>query len=59
MHAIKPWAAMTATEITTYAHAAAERGEQLGEANPFKDEKQRALFAAAFREREADLQPAN
>ena len=56
---ILPSHALSPTPVRELAYAAAERGEQLGEANPFKDEKQRALFAAAFREREADLQPAN
>jgi len=57
-HTIKPLSRLTPAEIRALAQAAADRCEDLDEANPFEAQPQRDQFAAAFLERQADLQPA-
>ena len=59
MHHIKPLASLTEAEICALAQAAADRDEDLDQANPFDHHQQakRDQFAAAFLERQADLQP--
>lgn len=61
MHCIKPLSSLTEAEIRTLAQAAAERGENLEDANPFKltQKAQRDQFAIAFLERQDELQPAD
>lgn len=59
-HTIKPLSRLSASEIRALAQAAADRDEDLDQANPFDHNQQAKCdqFAAAFLERQADLQPA-
>lgn len=61
MHHVKPIADLTDGEVRELAVCAAERGERIEDVNPFTGSthaRLHALFEKAFREREADLQPA-
>lgn len=56
MYQIKPIQALTACEIKELAHGAADRGEDLEQSNPYKQDPQRAIYAMAFVGREHELQ---
>ena len=56
MHHIKPLHKLTAAEVADLAHAAADRGEDAFDANPYRPgTAQRAQFDRAHAEREAAL----
>ena len=57
MH-IKPLADLTDAEIHELGSCAAERGERIEDVNPFTAGHAHDLFEEAFRQREAELQPA-
>lgn len=59
MHQIKSIHTLTDTEVRDLAAHAAERGERVEDVNPFTaGTHAHTVFAEAFHEREADLQPA-
>lgn len=58
MFHVKPIDSLTDAEIRDLARAAAERGERIEDVNPFTAAHARRTYEQAFREREADLQPA-
>ncbi len=59
MHHVKPLGSLTDHEIHELAVCAAERGERIEDVNPFTaGTHAHARFEQAFRQREADLQPA-
>lgn len=56
---VRPLSSLTDAEVHDLATHAAERGERVEDANPFPAHApHHAVFAAAFAQRAADLQPA-
>ncbi len=59
MHAIKRLDNLTREEVRTLAHAAADRGEPMPDANPFPAMTERyECFKRDYRDRQAELSPA-